>query len=73
MYLNIGNNHLIDEKEVVAIVNPACFKVEDLEKLNLEKVFSKEKVRSLVITSSKAYLSNLSPDYINKKTRKEVI
>lgn len=73
MYLNIGNNQLIDEKEVVAVLNPKCISISDLEKMNLEDVEVLGDVRSVVITDTHFYLSNLSADYINKKTRKEII
>ena len=72
MYLDIGNNTLIDEKEIIAVVNVSDrfftdFKKDDLDYTkNVEFVNEDESItiRSIVITNRGVYKSNISGNYL---------
>lgn len=72
MYLDIGNNTLIDENEIIAVVNVSDkfftdFKKDDLDYTkNVEFVNEDEDItiRSIVITNRGVYKSNISGTYL---------
>ena len=72
MYLDIGNNTLIDENEIIAVVNVSDrfftdFKKDDLDYTkNVEFVNEDESItiRSIVITNRGVYKSNISGTYL---------
>lgn len=72
MYLDIGNNTLIDENEIIAVVNVSdkFFKNFDKNDLdytkNVEFVNEDEDItiRSIVITNRGVYKSNISGTYL---------
>lgn len=82
MYLDIGNNTLIDENEIIAVVNVSDrfftdFKKDDLDYTkNVEFVNEDESItiRSIVITNRGVYKSNISGNYLmNNLDRKSVV
>ena len=80
MYLDIGNNTLIDEKEIIAVVNVSDrfftdFKKDDLDYTkNVEFVNEDESItiRSIVITNRGVYKSNISGNYLKNNFMKGI-
>lgn len=72
MYLDIGNNTLIDEKEIIAVVNVSDrfftdFKKDDLDYTKNVKFVNEDEsitIRSIVITNRGVYKSNISGTYL---------
>lgn len=72
MYLDIGNNRLLDENEIIAVINVNDKFFDGFEKNDLE--FSEKIVylnededitaRSLVVTDKGVYKSNISGMYL---------
>ena len=72
MYLDIGNNRLIDENEIIVIVNVSDKFFDDFSKNDLEYTKNVEflneddniTIRSIVITNRGVYKSNISGTYL---------
>ena len=72
MYLDIGNNTLIDENEIIVIVNVSDKFFDDFSKNDLEYTKNVEfineddniAIRSIVITNRGVYKSNISGTYL---------
>lgn len=72
MYLDIGNNRLIDENEIIVIVNVSDKFFDDFSKNDLEYTKNVEfineddniAIRSIVITNRGVYKSNISGNYL---------
>ena len=72
MYLDIGNNRLIDENEIIVIVNVSDKFFDDFSKNDLEYTKNVEfineddniAIRSIVITNRGVYKSNISGTYL---------
>lgn len=68
MYLDIGNNTLIDENEIIAVVNVSDKFFKDFDKNDLDYTKNVEfvnedediTIRSIVITNRGVYKSNIS-------------
>ena len=72
MYLDIGNNRLIDENEIIVIVNVSDKFFDDFSKNDLEYTKNVEfineyediTISSIVITNRGVYKSNISGNYL---------
>ncbi|MDU7559980.1 MAG: DUF370 domain-containing protein [Finegoldia magna] len=72
MYLDIGNNTLIDENEIIAVVNVSDKFFKDFDKNDLDYTKNVEfvnedediTIRSIVITNRGVYKSNISGTYL---------
>lgn len=72
MYLDIGNNTLIDENEIIAVVNVSDKFFKDFDKNDLDYTKNVEfvnedeniTIRSIVITNRVVYKSNISGNYL---------
>lgn len=72
MYLDIGNNTLIDENEIIAVVNVSDKFFNDFDKNDLDYTKNVEfvnedediTIRSIVITNRGVYKSNISGTYL---------
>lgn len=72
MYLDIGNNTLIDENEIIAVVNVSDKFFTDFDKNDLDYTKNVEfvnedediTIRSIVITNRGVYKSNISGTYL---------
>ena len=72
MYLDIGNNRLIDENEIIVIGNVSDKFFDDFSKNDLEYTKNVEfineddniAIRSIVITNRGVYKSNISGTYL---------
>ena len=72
MYLDIGNNRLIDENEIIAVVNVSDKFFKDFDKNDLDYTKNVEfvnedediTIRSIVITNRGVYKSNISGTYL---------
>ena len=72
MYLDIGNNTLIDENEIIAVVNVSDKFFKDFDKNDLDYTKNVEfvnedediTIRSIVITNRGFYKSNISGNYL---------
>lgn len=72
MYLDIGNNTLIDENEIIAVINVSDKFFKDFDKNDLDYTKNVEfvnedediTIRSIVITNRGVYKSNISGTYL---------
>ena len=72
MYLDIGNNTLIDENEIIAVVNVSDKFFKDFDKNDLDYTKNVEfvnedediTIRSIVITNRGVYKSNIIGNYL---------
>ena len=80
MYLDIGNNTLIDENEIIVVVNVSDKFFKDFDKNDLDYTKNVEfvnedediTIRSIVITNRGVYKSNISGNYLMKIGRAHV-
>lgn len=71
MYKNIGNNIIINSKEIIGFFNYKVIKKKDNDIYENENQIEENKIKSLVITNNeketKKYLSNISTQTLSKR------
>ena len=79
MYLHIGGEDIVPNKEVIAIIDYEAIKkseasreflqIAELEGV-LEKTMSDDKIKSCIITDQKIYLSSISAGTLLRRSKK---